>query len=93
MHVGKIYPVQVMGAAEGVDCLSDSDLELLRIGDDLIAWIMETAILLHWTDGLFSVENPWPGWLWVIGATLALWKVRGVIGSCRRLVMRLATTS
>ena len=59
--------------------LSDHDQELLDNGNALIEWSAQFMLALWLAGGFFSLENPWPGYLWLQNCILAIHAMPGVI--------------
>ena len=48
-------------------------------GNDLILWSAQYALCLHRHKCWFSIENPFPSWLWCFSEIRHLWTHQGVI--------------
>ena len=68
----------------GLPSLSEEQRRLVEDGNSLIGWTMKCCWLLRSVSALFSVENPFPSWIWVFPATLELL-------SCNDTILTLAT--
>ena len=63
----------------GVPGLTGRDRQILEQGNELVAWTVQTAELLLLHSWYFSIENPFPGWFWIIPMVKGLWWRSGVI--------------
>ena len=68
----------------GLPSLSEEQRRLVEDGNRLISWTIRCCWLLRSVSALFSVENPFPSWIWVFPATLELL-------SCNDTILTLVT--
>ena len=63
----------------GVCNLSEKGLAELDIANALYVWTMAQCAALWYKEGFFSLENPFPGWAWILPPVVRVWCLPGVI--------------
>ena len=58
--------------------LTGKSMQLVHLGNELLAFTLKCCLLLLQTGGYFSIENPELSWLWLQEGTLQLQQMAGV---------------